>query len=67
MKHHSPTPLSETEKQSLAFPKPKKIVKEKRGLKRVGERKKRRIAKYGTETDLFIEIWNERPHYCEEC
>jgi hypothetical protein len=67
MKHHSPTPLSENEKQSFAFSKPKKVVKVKKTLKRVGERKKRRIAQHGTETELFREIWNERTHYCEEC
>ena len=68
MKHHSPTPLSENEKQSFAFPKPKHIVKVKRGLRRVGERKKRRITKYGTETEFFREIWETMPDkYCNDC
>jgi hypothetical protein len=64
---HSPTPLSESEKNSFAFPKPKKIVKEKKGLKRVGERKKRRIAEHGTESELFKRIWNEKAPYCIDC
>lgn len=67
MKHHSPTPLSAIEKASFAYPKPKKIVKIKKVLKRVGDRKKRRIAKYGTETELFERIWKTRSHICEEC
>lgn len=30
-------------------------------------RKVRRIEKHGTESELFIRIWNERPHNCETC
>lgn len=40
-------------------------------LKQIGERKKRRISEYGTESDFFVRIWNERVEagmiWCDEC
>lgn len=41
----------------LMFPKPWKSK----------SRKKRRIAELWTESEVFLEIWNERLHKCEDC
>lgn len=33
----------------------------------VSDKKKERLANWWSEKDLFKEIWEERPHICEEC
>lgn len=44
--------------------KPRKTPKP---IPKISKRKKMRIATFWSETDKFMEIWNERPHECEEC
>jgi len=40
-------------------------------LKQIGERKKRRISEYGTESDFMVRVWKERVEcgniWCEVC
>lgn len=33
----------------------------------IGKAKKRRLKKHGSEKDFFQEIWEDRPHQCENC
>lgn len=68
------------EKSSLAFPKP--IPKEKKKPKplkktplpppkkriaQIGKKRRERIDSGGSETEVFKTIWNNRPHWCEQC
>ena len=50
------------------------VEKQKQKFKRKGKKEKYRKRnpikndkKKAQERDLFVEIWNERPHYCENC
>ena len=68
------------EKSSLAFPKPPPKEKKKpKPLKRtplkpptkpnaqIWKKRRERIDSGGSETDMNREIWNTRPHACEQC
>lgn len=42
--------------------------KDPKPIAQVGKRTKERIKEHGTESEFFIrEVWNKRPHHCEEC
>ena len=69
-----------TSKSSLAFPKPQPKEKKKpkplkrsplppptKPLAQMGKKRKERILTEGSETDMNREIWNTRPHWCEQC
>lgn len=45
----------------------KEYVWNKKPKYKASTRKQRRIAEHGPETELFLRIWNERPHVCENC
>lgn len=36
-------------------------------IAKIGKRKIERIKNEGSETDIFMTIWNNRPHICENC
>lgn len=44
-----------------------KPVKKSKPINVVWKTKKRRIAQFGSEKDLFLEVWNERKHECVKC
>lgn len=44
-----------------------KTAKPKKPIAKISEKKKKRIKEQGSETELFKQIWNERPHQCEKC
>jgi hypothetical protein len=55
-------------KSSLSYGVSTSPKKPKRKIAPFGKRTKERIAKYGTESEFFIkEIWDKRPHVCEQC
>jgi len=51
--------------------KPQKVAKsyvlKRSKIRAIWTRKKRRLAEFGGENTMFLEIWNDRPHICEEC
>lgn len=50
----------------LAFPKPWKKEKKPKGIKKISDKRKKRLSWY-SEKDLFLEIWNDREKVCEIC
>jgi len=44
-----------------------KTAKPKKPIKKISDKKKKRIKEEGSEVDLFKKIWNERLHQCENC
>lgn len=54
-------------------PKPKKELKRtplkppKKPIAKIGKKRKERILSDWSETDMNRDIWNTRPHWCEQC
>lgn len=45
----------------------RKPIERKKPLAKNGKKKTERLKAGGSEVKLFLEIWNERPHKCEQC
>ena len=59
-----------TEKSTVQTKKPHVTdtnVARKKPIKKISDKKKKRLKENGSEAELFRKIWNERQHYCEIC
>jgi hypothetical protein len=49
------------------YPKPPKKEKKNKPLKKISDKRRERLKNWWGEKDLFLEVWNEREHKCNEC
>jgi 5-methylcytosine-specific restriction endonuclease McrA len=41
--------------------------KQRKPIAKVSEKKKKRLKEQGSEKDVFLKVWNKKPHVCEIC
>lgn len=69
-------PVSKKPEKKESLDKPKKVPKplkrtplkpRTKPIAQIGKKRKERIENEGSEVDVFLDIWNTRPHWCEHC